>query len=505
MACSVSWVLLLLSCIHHDKLAYAFTGHHKKPPPLKGSSSQIKEVTTKLQISNPDTQPKSKQSYPKNPNWKKNPKHTSKMRNYLKIFNVKLTKCNSASELLQMFMDQTSYKSDNYNGEVTTAATHLAGARKVNSVNYATCLHRLAKFASDTNNNYSNRDVDEWKTTLSDPRFALLLCSVAEMGARVDASTSVKDAKIVIEQWEIDSTMNIDAGMKAADDVLSDIVGVNSIGNGDSGSIGSMNEMDRRMELAEVAMNQLIDPRRKSAFSSRECSNICWALAKIRVAPPSHALALGRIADMQHEPGNIVGEERLFVSIDEMCLDVLSSCLKIRNQLFEEARRRKAGGGGGGGWIPELSRLAGKLMDLFAVQIIQDYSSRRDDSDGESANVNDYGNKKAFNPQEMASALWAFAKAQRADDVLFAGVAEELLRQTAMAKVDEELKPKPQEFANTLWAFATAGVRVQSLVKLTKVMADSLDEGNGEFFGGYFKPQEFANSGEQRTSFRMMS
>jgi hypothetical protein len=88
---------------------------------------------------------------------------------------------------------------------------------------------------------------------------------------------------------------------------------------------------------------------------------------------------------------------------------------------------------------------------------------------------------------------------------LFAGVAEELLRQTAMAKVDEELKPKPQEFANTLWAFATAGVRVQSLVKLTKVMADSLDEGNGEFFGGYFKPQEFANSGEQRTSFRMMS
>jgi hypothetical protein len=453
---------------------------------------------TKLQVSNPDTQPKSKQSHPKNPNWKKNPKHTSKMRNYLKVFNVKLTKCNSASELLQTFMDQTSYKSDSYIGEVTTAATHLAGARKVNSVNYATCLHRLARFASD---NHSSQDVDEWKATLSDPRFAMLLCSVAEMGSRVDASTSVRDAKAVVEKWEIDSTINIDAGMKDADDVLSNIVGV-GINNGGSEGTSSMNEMDRRRELAETAMSQLIDPKRKSAFSSRECSNICWAVAKIRVAPPSNALALGRIADMQHEPGNIIGEERLFVNFDEMCLDVLSSCLKIRNQLFEEARRRKAGGSGGGGWIPELSRLAGKLMDLFAVQIIQDYSSRRELSDGEHITINS-GNKKVFNPQEMASTLWAFAKAQRADDVLFAGVAEELLRQTAMASIYGELKPKPQEFANTLWAFATAGIRAQSLVKLIKVMADSLDEGNGEFFGGYFKPQEFANSGKQRTSYPM--
>lgn len=406
-----------------------------------------------------------------------------------------------------MFMDQTSYKSDNYEGETATAATHLAGARKINSVNYATCLHRLARFASNnnannngnnaSNKNHGNNNDGEWKTTLSDPRFALLLCSVAEMGARADASLSVVEGTAIVDQWEIDSTMNIDEGMKDADDVLSDIVGV-SLGtttDNDGSTNDVMDDMERRKVLAETAMNQLIDSNRKSAFSSRECSNICWALAKIRVAPPSDALPLGRISDMQHEPGNTVGEERLFVSIDEMSLDVLSSCLKIRKLLFEEARRRKSGGGSGGAWIPELSRLAGKLMDLFAVQIIQDYSSRRDDVH-DNAIVSKAGFKKLFNPQEMASALWAFAKSKRADDVLFAAVAEELLRQTAMSKVEEGLKPKPQEFANTLWAFATAGIRVNVLVRLTKVMADTLDAGNGQFFGGYFKPQELANSGK---------
>eukprot|EP00956_Cyclotella_meneghiniana_P043599 scaffold278308_cov96-Cyclotella_meneghiniana.AAC.1 len=406
-------------------------------------------------------------------------------------------------------MDQTSYTSKNYEGETTTAATHLAGARKVNSVNYATCLHRLARLASTNNNNYNSQDMDaEWKKTLCDPRFALLLCSLAEMGARADASLSVREGKEVVDQWEIDSTMNIDEGMRAADDVLSDIVGM-SLGSSDDDaarnnhSSDDKSELERKKELAEASMNKLIDPKRKSAFSSRECSNICWALAKIRVVPPSRALPLGRIADMHHEPGNTVGNERLFVSLDEMSLDILSTSLKIRNLLFEEARRRKSGvnNGSGGAWIPELSRLTGKLMDVFAVQIIQEYTSRRDIvNDGKEISSEDGLNhnslgKKGFNPQEMASALWAFAKAKRSDDVLFSAVAEELVRQTELMKLSSGVKPKPQEFANTLWAFATAGIRVEAHVKLATLMADTLDEGNGAFFdGSYFKPQELANS-----------
>ena len=408
-----------------------------------------------------------------------------------------------------MFMDQTSYKSKSYpEAQVTTAATHLAGARKVNSVNYATCLHRLARIASNTNYNlHSLEGENEWKKTLSDPRFALLLCSVAEMGARVDASLSVKEWKMVVEKWEIDSMMNIDEGMKAADDVLSDIVGA-SLGldaagsDGDNGlQNGDTSEVERKRKLAEASMSLLSDPKRKSAFSSRECSNICWALAKIRVAPPSQALPLGRIAGMHHESGNEFGnEERLFVNFDEMCLDILSSSLKIRNQLFEEARRRQSGanaGSGGGAWIPELSRLAGKLMDLFSVQIIVDYASRSDDEEETEGSANQMGGyKKGFNAQEMASVCWAFAKSKRADDVLFAAVAKELLRQTEQGKMEDRTKPKPQEFANTIWAFATAGIRVDSYVRLVRLMADALDEGDGSFYGGYFKPQELSNSGK---------
>lgn len=123
---------------------------------------------------------------------------------------------------------------------------------------------------------------------------------------------------------------------------------------------------------------------------------------------------------MHTQSDTFVREEHRFSSIDEMSLDLLSSSLKIRNQLFEEARRRKSGvnSGGGGAWIPELSRLAGKLMDLFAVQIIEDYASRNEDKSDEIRRIeneddNDRrikGYKKAFNPQEMASALWAFGK-----------------------------------------------------------------------------------------------
>lgn len=65
-------------------------------------------------------------------------------------------------------------------------------------------------------------------------------------------------------------------------------------------------------------------------------------------------------------------------------------------------------------------------------------------------------------------------------------------------KNDGSVKPKPQEFANTLWAFATAGIRVDAYVKLTKLMADTMEECSGKFFDGHFKPQELANSGEER-------
>ena len=146
------------------------------------------------------------------------PKH---MMNAARQYNSQLTKCNSVSELLSSFMEQTSTSTSTASttaastgsissNENTSSATHLAGANKLNSVNFSTCLHRLARFAargsysstpsnSNTNNNQNN---DARKQVLSDPRFALLVCSMAEMASGVDASTSVKVGnELVVQRW----------------------------------------------------------------------------------------------------------------------------------------------------------------------------------------------------------------------------------------------------------------------------------------------------------------
>eukprot|EP00804_Cyclotella_cryptica_P031368 CCRYP_012184-RH/>CCRYP_012184-RH protein AED:0.21 eAED:0.21 QI:390/1/1/1/0.8/0.66/6/200/821 len=526
------FIALLICCIHYIKVAHSFTNTFTSCPPLKGSSPQTlaSPTLTRLRVAEAEaeataykkTSQKQRQKYKSKQSYKTEAKHTSKKRGaafgHLRVFNSKLTQCNSASELLACFMDQTSAKgyAERYNDvqstPLTSAATHLAGATKANSVNFSTCLHRLARFASNT---HHNEECDERKQTLSDPRFALLLCSVAEMGARADPNLSVLEGKAILDQWELDSMMDIDEGMRVADDVLSDVVGM-SPGADSSRSdgvlsshydnSGSVGDIERRKELGKEAMRRLAAPNKMCAFSSRECSNISWALAKIRVAPPSNAFPLGRVAGMDDGHEDYDKDRRLFQSLDEMSLDILSSTLKVRTQLLEEARKRKTGASGSSGtWIPELSRLAGKLMDLFAVQIIQEYASRRranensaiDEFNADSSN----GGRKtgiraevSFNPQEMASALWAFAKSQRADSTLFSAVAQELIRQTELMKKEGGMKPKPQEFSNTLWAFATAGIRGNAQVSLTKLMADAMDDGGGQFFGGYFKPQEFSNS-----------
>eukprot|EP00577_Skeletonema_sp_RCC1716_P020016 CAMPEP_0113413844 /NCGR_PEP_ID=MMETSP0013_2-20120614/23680_1 /TAXON_ID=2843 ORGANISM="Skeletonema costatum, Strain 1716" /NCGR_SAMPLE_ID=MMETSP0013_2 /ASSEMBLY_ACC=CAM_ASM_000158 /LENGTH=316 /DNA_ID=CAMNT_0000300621 /DNA_START=62 /DNA_END=1009 /DNA_ORIENTATION=- /assembly_acc=CAM_ASM_000158 len=135
------------------------------------------------------------------------PKH---MMNAARQYNSQLTKCNSVSELLSSFMEQTSTSTSSTTaGDNTSSATHLAGANKLNSVNFSTCLHRLARFAakgsySSTPSTSNMNQNDARKQVLSDPRFALLVCSMAEMASGVDASTSVKMGnEMVLQQWRV--------------------------------------------------------------------------------------------------------------------------------------------------------------------------------------------------------------------------------------------------------------------------------------------------------------
>eukprot|EP00571_Detonula_confervacea_P017812 CAMPEP_0172298486 /NCGR_PEP_ID=MMETSP1058-20130122/1119_1 /TAXON_ID=83371 /ORGANISM="Detonula confervacea, Strain CCMP 353" /LENGTH=1283 /DNA_ID=CAMNT_0013007761 /DNA_START=130 /DNA_END=3978 /DNA_ORIENTATION=- len=531
----------LLACLVSLAAALAVSGFSSSPAalshlPLKGSQSQQHDryTTTGLWVAAQDTDtaapnpPKLSKQTDKPPKLSKQTgyygkkKHNKKKGNYKKgkgaqyqsngssnkhptsmhfvaarAFNAQLTKCNSVSELLVAFMEQTS------SSPPITAATHLAGANKANSVNFSTCLHRLARFAnanSGGNNNFNKNnskkeeEVDERKQVLADPRFALIVCSMAELASGCDANVSMKEGNDVVEKWKAESNGVVglsavavgDGGsseMQQADDVL------NAIASNMATSTTVATTIDKTA-LAQSKMSKISSPNSKNAFSSRECSNVCWALAKLRMAPPSSAFSVGRVVGVDIEGAENEGEtsddSRQFATLDEMSLDVLASSLEVRMKLFEEAKNRRLGNGGGeaGGWIPELSRLAGKVLDLIAVQMIQDYAMRNGDGK----------HGATFNPQEMASVLWAFAKAKRGDATLFDNVGNELMRQTESELQRGGQGPKPQELSNTIWAFATEGIRGDTQVQLVKFMADALDEGDGLFHGLQFKPQELSNT-----------
>jgi len=517
---------------------------------LKGASSHLmvanpsssSDIDAKTQTRNNTTKkssPKSKiksKSTSKHANNYKRKTRTKSFNNYMspasisaRNFNKDLIQCTSAKELLSSFMDQTTKSSATPSAEndapAMSSATHLAGAGKLNSVNFSTCLHRLARFAAYTppynhhrnnqyqnnnninsnNNNNNNGDdaidgEEQRKQVLNDPRFALLVCSMAEMAAGAHPTITVGDARSILDQWE------------------------------------KMNQEDEffRLEMARKCMGQLAVGSGKSflddgnyCFSSRECSNVCWALAKLRLSPPLTAFPLGRVrredggfdgfgdevffysngagflgddseVEDGHDPlfnhhSSSSKAQRQFVSMEEMALDVISSCLEVRMKLLEEARKRRASSEGSvGGWIPELSRLAAKILDLIAVQAIDEYRARESQ-----ANRSEDGNKggnTGFNPQEMANVLYSFAKAKRGDPALFSAVADGLMRETHDEIAKGGQGPKPQELSNSIWAFATAGIRCNTQVKLVKFMADALDEGNGQFYGFDFKPQELSNT-----------
>ena len=463
-----------------------------------------------------------------------------------RAFNSRLTTCDDASGLLSAFVERASSSpiKENENEVVVSrsAATHLAGAGRINSVNFSTCLHRLAKIVSSSTppstsvsssspGNSDNGDVDHERKrarALLDPRFALLVCSMAEMACGVDPKISVREGNDVLAGWSsffdaaVGRAVADDDEMDEADDVLDAIAnGSGVISNARSGrrrSSLSTTTSSSRASLARDAMTRLSSSSsqpgwgdygpRPFAFTSRECSNVCWALAKLRLAPPGNgmedALPVGRVASGFGED-EVMYRPRQFVSVEEMSMDVLRSAMSVRMKLFDEARNRGGGGGiaTGPSWIPELSRLAGKVLDLIAVRVIDDYASRSSSSAADGYQNGGSGGDRAAraNAQEMASILWAFAKVRRGDDEFFDTVATELMRQTTGGVVEGGVRnesgvigPKPQELSNTIWAFATAGIRSRTQVELVKFIADALDAGDGQFFGHQFKPQERSNT-----------
>ena len=290
-----------------------------------------------------------------------------------KATNQEILQMTTASDLLGLFITKGGAKG-------------IAGGGALNSVNYSTCFHRLARFSStyDNHNHHNNNNNkrqapkkqlttdQKRKLILSDPRFAILMASLAEALAQ--------------------------------------------------------SKSDDRLQ-----------------FNSRELSNIAWAIAKLRVTPPSKTFPLTTNKNDDDD-----GEE------------LLELANKVRTQVLEVAKERatlaspEERAAVKNKWIPTTSQLSARVLDWIASNLSTETTILEKNKNNENRN-----------PQELANLLWAFATAQRADEHVFDVLIHDLLHVGPQ---------KPQELSNSVWAFASSGIRTKGQVQLVRYIADTFTD-----------------------------
>lgn len=338
-----------------------------------------------------------------------------------KAINKELITAITAQDVLEIFISKGGAKGS-------------AGGNVFNSVNFSTCLHRLARFANqhDHHNmhkqkkgahhqsadiqqsNKSNTVDEKRRIILSDPRFGILIAALSEA-------------------------------------------------------------------ILEDESNKAL------IFNNRELANLGWAIAKLKLAPPSNVYPIVRPMSLVHQVNinnDILNNTEIICStIEDMHHDMLSTATKVRAQILEVAKERSylktaaERASVKNRWIPTLSQLSGKLLDMIATRVLLMLQD--------------------FNSQELANLLYAFASAGRADMLLFEALSEQLVKnmqdKSKICSKDKKQRPKPQEFSNSVWAFASVGLRCDGQVKLIEGVADILDHENGAIVED-FKPQELSNT-----------
>ncbi len=126
---------------------------------------------------------------------------------------------------------------------------HLAGAGRVNSANYSTCLHRLARMValpahpSGRNNNDCNggrqSGAEEAGNGAVEPAISAAGVPTAEMACGVDPGTSVLEGSNVQENWATDFSCMVGGGSGGKAKEAEDILGAIASGMGGSSSIAS--------------------------------------------------------------------------------------------------------------------------------------------------------------------------------------------------------------------------------------------------------------------------
>lgn len=335
--------------------------------------------------------------------------------------------------------------------QTSGALTLPAGGGALNTVNFSTALHRLARHSVffSTAQDWQQQQQAVRASILSDPRFALFLASLAEaLAVSFEASLDTND---------------------------------------------SNTKQATKPPLPATKLNL--------NFKSRELSNIGWALAKLKIVPPVKAMAIQ--LDSDNNVSN--GEETAVVRLRENAKRVRASVMEVAKQRHE-GNDSEASSSSAQLWIPALSQLAGHIMDtisnIIAIEYGGDNGSNSDDSRGERKNQK--FSPYQFQQQEWSNLLWAWGTSDRAAPEVFAIIATQMIQKqkTLILQAEKERQTsnnnnnlgqilRPQEWSNSIYAFARVQV-YQGHEELMSYIAHLLDH-YPEFVKAY-KTQELSNT-----------
>lgn len=358
----------------------------------------------------------------RNSNRRYNNNNNSQAFQQSRVVNGKVTACDSAKEILQLL------------ASLKGALTLPAGGGTLNSVNFSTAIHRIARHVNQFDRNGPPEEQPDFKRreTFKDPRFALFLCSLAE-------------------------------------------------------ALGGVS----------------YDPKTRAtvSFGSREVSNIAWALAKLKIVPPS--------------------EDSPLLSTSNYKTMLLDTAKQLRGQVMQVAKARAQSTSSSevptdaSMWVRTAALLCGQMMDMIGILVAQAMTTQHTNSNINNNKINHNTDaiqihKMAF--QERANLLWACATAQRGSDNVFNEIMKPMVKDMKAQLADDNMKTiridknnpqnsrrgkdasalQPQEWSNSIWAFAVSEVFGDGQVQLVEFVASAMEEQEG--FREMFKPQELSNT-----------
>eukprot|EP00536_Pseudo-nitzschia_multiseries_P003502 jgi/Psemu1/64177/estExt_Genemark1.C_540102 len=344
------------------------------------------------------------------------------------------------------------------------ALSYLAGGGKMSTVNFSTSIHRIARHL--TLYTSKNKPGNERSQILSDPRFALLICSMSEA--------------------LLDGAEKVDSHYKPA-----------------------MNKNNQ-------------SPSGKVLFGARELSNIVWAIAKINIAPPNSVVPvdIDNAEILLREKSKIVrslifdiAKQRAssgssssassasswIPALSELCgalVDAVSAkALDLDPKRFQQQELSNLM------WASATTQRPSESVFEYVVSSIIASAEQRKRvklcNENNPNNKDSIKNEKGAVPQEWSIPLWVLAKS--GTDL---GHEEELLP-FVNDMMDNEPgfleRFKPQELSNSVWAAATIiskrpqaakGAASDAALGILRHTSRELVRRKGE---GY-KTQELANS-----------